>query len=112
MQDGKKLGYLTALWTYENGKIMEVGVDRLLGVQMMAKELNVDGETASKIWAQRKFVQRLFQKVCLMSRNSGSLILVLISVVNCSQETNFWIMLSLGDEWWCFKCDSEMNDKC
>lgn len=42
MQDGKKLGYLTALWTHENGKIMEVGVDRLLGVQMTAKELNVD----------------------------------------------------------------------
>jgi hypothetical protein len=72
------------------GKVWKlVCSDRWLNAQVMAEELNLDRETVRKIWEWGKFQQRWCHEFCLITRNSGGLMFVLISLVSWPKETTF-----------------------
>jgi hypothetical protein len=78
--------------------------DRRLSLKMMAEELNLDRETVRKILTKDLGMRKVSAK--MMTRNSGGLMFVLISLISWPKATTFWIVIT-GDESWCFQYNLE-----
>jgi hypothetical protein len=98
VKDDKRIGSPKTHRTDENvekmGKL--VHCDRRLSVRMMAEELNLDRETVRKILIEDLRMRKLSAKTVprILTRNSGGLMFVLISLVSWPIETTFWMELS------------------
>jgi hypothetical protein len=115
VKDDERTGHLKTHQTDENVEKVRklVNSDRLLSVQMMTEELNLDRETVRKILTEDFGMRKVPAKMVpqILSDNQKQQRLDVCSDLSrkLAEGNNFLDRVIMSDESWCFQYDPEIK---